>query len=52
MQTGKARGNRLLNEELARLVKEKIVDKDEALSKAVDKPDLALKLGIKLESLT
>ena len=49
MQTGKARGNRLLNEELARLVREKIVDKDEALSKAVDKPDLAMKLGIKLD---
>ena len=52
MQTGKARGNRLLNEELARLVKEKIIDKDEALSKAVDKPDLAGKLGIKLDAIT
>ncbi len=48
MQTGKARGNRILNEELARLVKEGIVEPDEALSKTVDKPDLASKLGIKL----
>jgi twitching motility protein PilT len=48
MQVGKARGNRLLNEELARLVKENLITTDEALSKAVDKPDLASKLGIQL----
>jgi len=49
MQTGKARGNKLLNEELMRLVKEKVVTSDEAMSKAVDKPDLAAKLGLKLD---
>ena len=50
MQTGKARGNRLLNEELARYVKDKIISTEEAMSKAVDKPDLAQKLGIKLDA--
>lgn len=49
MQTGKARGNRLLNEELARLVGEKIVEPEEAMSKAVDKIDLAQKLGIQTQ---
>lgn len=49
MQTGKARGNRLLNEELARLVTEKIVERDEAMSKAVDKADLAKKFDVKSE---
>jgi twitching motility protein PilT len=44
MQTGRSRGNRILNDELARLVGEKIVEEAEAMSKAVDKPDLALKL--------
>ncbi len=44
MQMGKARGNRLLNEELARLVQEKIVAPDEAVSKAADKADLMDKL--------
>ena len=48
MQTGKARGNMLLNEELTRLVNAKIVKADEAMNKAVDKPDLAKKLGIEL----
>jgi len=47
MQTGRARGNRILNEELARLVKEKIVEQNEALSKSADKADLASKLGLK-----
>jgi twitching motility protein PilT len=50
MQMGKARGNRLLNEELTRLVKENVVASDEAMSKAVDKIDLAQKLGIKLDA--
>jgi len=45
MQTGKAKGNTLLNEELLRLVTQHIIDKEEALSKAVDKLDLAKKLG-------
>lgn len=49
MQTGKVRGNRLLNEELKRLVEEEIVSEEEALAKAVDKPDLMSKLGIKPE---
>jgi twitching motility protein PilT len=44
MQTGRSRGNRILNDELARLVGEKIVEEAEAMSKAVDKPDLALQL--------
>ena len=50
MQTGKAKGNRMLNEELARLVREKIVSIQEAFSAAVDKEDLAQKLGVKPES--
>lgn len=49
MQTGKMRGNRLLNEELQRLVKENVVSLEEAMNKAVDKIDLAAKLGIKLD---
>lgn len=48
MQTGKARGNRLLNEELAGLVEKKLVEPEEAMSKAVDKADLAHKLGIQV----
>ena len=47
MQTGKSRGNRILNEELLRLVKEKLITQEEAMSKTVDKPDMASKLGIK-----
>ena len=49
MQTGKSRGNRVLNEELQRLVKDHIISNEEALSKAVDKPDLVAKLGIKID---
>lgn len=45
MQTGKARGNRLLNEELARLVGQRIIESQEALDKAVDKDDLTQKLN-------
>jgi len=41
MATGARQGNRLLNVELARLVSERKVAYEEALSKAVDKPDLA-----------
>jgi twitching motility protein PilT len=51
MQTGKAKGNRMLNEELARLVKEKIISVQEAFSAAVDKEDLAQKLGVRPEAV-
>ena len=40
MQTGKKEGMTILNQELARLVKEDLVDPDEAYRKAVDKADL------------
>jgi len=49
MQTGKAAGNRLLNDSLADLVKAGTVEYEEALSKAVDKADLAKRLGHQLE---
>ena len=45
MQTGKAAGNQLLNDSLAALVNAGTVDYEEALSKAVDKADLARRLG-------
>lgn len=45
MQTGKSVGMQLLNDELARLVQERKVDLDEALSKAADKTDLAKRFG-------
>jgi twitching motility protein PilT len=41
MQTGKKMGNQLLNDELARLVTENIVSYEEALSKSLDKKELA-----------
>lgn len=44
MQTGKAAGNQLLNEALAKLVTEGKVEYEEALTKAVDKADLARRL--------
>ncbi len=40
MQTGQKEGMTLLNQELARLVKEEIVAPEEAYDKAVDRPDL------------
>jgi twitching motility protein PilT len=40
MQTSKKEGMTILNEELARLVKQEIVEADEAYAKAVDKDDL------------
>ncbi len=46
MQTGKAAGNRLLNDSLAGLVKEGKVEVDEAMSKAIEKTELARRLGI------
>jgi len=45
MQTARAAGNRLLNDSLADLVKSGTVEFEEALSKAVDKADLAKRLG-------
>ncbi|MDA1088403.1 MAG: type IV pilus twitching motility protein PilT [Verrucomicrobia bacterium] len=44
MQIGAAKGNLLLNDSLARLVAEDIVDPDEAYIKAVDKDDLIERL--------
>ncbi len=49
MQTGKAAGNKLLNESLADLVKGGTVEYEEALSKAVDKADLAKRLGHRVD---
>jgi twitching motility protein PilT len=49
MQTGKAAGNRLLNDSLADLVSRGVVEADEALSKAVDKTELAKRLGRRIE---
>lgn len=45
MQSGKAVGMQLLNEELAQLVRNKKVEAEEALSRAVDKDDLAKRIG-------
>jgi twitching motility protein PilT len=45
MSTQKALGNRLLNEELAVLVKDKVVEYEEALSAALDKPGFAKLCG-------
>ncbi len=49
MQTGKAAGNRLLNDSLADLVSRGVVDSEEAVSKAVDKAELAKRLGQRLQ---
>jgi twitching motility protein PilT len=40
MQTGKKEGMTLLNQELTRLVREDLVEPEEAYSKAVDRDDL------------
>lgn len=45
MQTGKAIGNRMLNELLAALARASTVEPDEAFATAVDKADLARRLG-------
>jgi twitching motility protein PilT len=45
MQSGGKEGNILLNQYLARLVKDRKVLKEEALEKAVDKKDLTLRLS-------
>ena len=44
MQTGKAQGNTILNEELAKLVRTKTVDFQEAMSKSDNKADLEKRL--------
>ncbi len=44
MQTGKALGNQLLNESLTHLIQTQKVEYDEALSKAVDKADIARRM--------
>ena len=46
MQTGKAEGNQLLNEHLAELVKAKVVEAQEALSRTPEPRDLAKTLGL------
>ncbi len=45
MTTGQNRGNRLLNDDLARLVRAGKISKEEAISKAVDSADLAKRIG-------
>ncbi len=45
MSTGRAQGNQLLNEELARLVASGAVELAEAMARAVDKPDLVRRCG-------
>jgi len=45
MQTGKAQGNWLLNEELAKLVKQGKVAYEEALSKTTEQEDFARLCG-------
>jgi twitching motility protein PilT len=45
MQTSKAIGNQMLNESLAALARGGTVEPDEALAKAIDKADLARRLG-------
>jgi twitching motility protein PilT len=45
MQTSKAIGNQMLNESLAALARGGTVEPDEAMAKAVDKADLARRLG-------
>jgi twitching motility protein PilT len=44
MQTGKAFGNQLLNDSLINLVQTQKIEYEEALSKAVDKADIAKRL--------
>lgn len=51
MQTGKAEGNMVLNEELAKLVEQSKVEFDEAIRKTTDKADLAKRLGREVPKL-
>jgi twitching motility protein PilT len=45
MSTGAGQGNVMLNQALSRLVREKLIEPDEAMRQAVDKADLARVLG-------
>jgi twitching motility protein PilT len=45
MSTGRGAGNQMLNEELARLVLQKKIEFEEAMTKAADKADLAKRCG-------
>ncbi len=45
MQVGASHGQQLLNQDLARLVAEKLIEPDEAMSRSVDKTDLARRVG-------
>ena len=47
MQTGKGRGNLMLNDALSSLVQKGSVEFEEALSKAINKEDLAKRCGRK-----
>ncbi len=47
MQTGKAQGNRLMNESLAELVEKGVCEADEAISKAIDRESLRTRLRAK-----
>ena len=47
MMTQQARGNRLLNDDLFRLVNTKKISSEEALNNSIEKKELAAKLGIK-----
>ncbi len=49
MQTGRKHGMTILNDELARLVKDGTITADEGLVRTPEKEDLARKLGIRLE---
>ncbi|MFZ5952996.1 MAG: PilT/PilU family type 4a pilus ATPase [Candidatus Rifleibacteriota bacterium] len=49
MTTGQNRGNRLLNDDLQKLVTSGKISKEEALSNAVDRRDMARKLGLSKE---
>jgi twitching motility protein PilT len=45
MQTSRGQGMQLLNDELARLVMERRIDPDEAMTRSVDKADLGKRIG-------
>lgn len=49
MTTGQSRGNRLLNDDLFKLVQTGKITKEEAMSNTIDQRDLARKLGISKE---
>ena len=51
MSTGRQGGNTLLNDELARLVNERTVEFEEALTKSLDKSDLTRRCGRGVQAL-